>query len=97
MSGAAALSARAGPLRVFVSAADAARGAALIEIVSKAGHELVTSVNDADVVLSDSNAQARDGYLVVNLGGDDHDQAGFSRPTPMRSRSTPRFALWPPA
>ena len=77
MSGAAAISARAGPLRVFVSAADAARGAALIEIVSKAGHELVTSMNDADVVLSDRNAQARDGYLVVNLGGDDHDQAGL--------------------
>ena len=77
MSGAAAISSRAGLLRVFVAAADAARRAALIEIVSKAGHELIASVNDADVVLSDNNAQEREGYLVVNMGGDDHGQAGL--------------------
>jgi DNA-binding CsgD family transcriptional regulator len=76
MSGAAAILARAGPLRIFVSAADAARRDGLIDIVAREGHELVASVNDADVVLSETDRSGH-GYLVVNVSGDDHDLAGL--------------------
>ena len=77
MSGAAALAAPGGPLRVFVSAQDAARRAALISIIGQAGHELAASIRDADVVLSDSAGAPGGGYLVVNTGADDQEPAGL--------------------
>lgn len=73
MSGAAAMLAQAGPLRVFVSASDAARRAALVTIIGRAGHELAASMRDADVVLSVSAG----GNVIVNAGTDEQEPAGL--------------------
>jgi DNA-binding CsgD family transcriptional regulator len=76
MSGAAARLARAGPLRVFVAAADAARRDALMDSVARAGHELVASDHAADVVLAEVGRPGN-GSLVVTVSGDDRDPAGL--------------------
>jgi DNA-binding NarL/FixJ family response regulator len=72
MNGVALMVPRAGPLRVFISTGDGARRDALIDIVAHAGHELVQSINDADVVLSQA-----DGQLAIAVSGEDHDPSGL--------------------
>jgi DNA-binding CsgD family transcriptional regulator len=64
------------PLRVAVEAADPHRRAQLRAAVAAAGHRLVETAADADVVLA-LDATASEGRPVVTLGGADTDQAGL--------------------
>ena len=79
MSGVAVMAASAAwPLRVFVSAADAARGVALRGVIAQAGHALALSAEDADVVISEIGRPG-DGYLLVDIHGDAQEPAGLLR------------------
>jgi DNA-binding NarL/FixJ family response regulator len=76
MKAAPVMFARDGPLRVFVAGEDPARRAALSEIVVQAGHELVTSKGDADVVFS-ATTGSRSRYQMVANGGEDSEPPGL--------------------
>lgn len=76
MKAAPVLFARDGPLRVFVAGEDSSRRAALSEIVVRAGHELVTSKGDADVVFS-ATTGSRPRYQIVLIGGEDGEPPGL--------------------
>ena len=77
MMDAAAKSAHAGALRVFVSLMDAARRATLAGIVARAGHEVVAFASDADVVISDLGGRPGGEYLTVSVGEPHHDPPGL--------------------
>jgi DNA-binding CsgD family transcriptional regulator len=63
-------------LRVTVFAADAMRRVELRKVVLGAGHDVVDSLDAADVVLADGDYPALDDRPVVALGGADSDHAG---------------------
>lgn len=63
-------------MRVAIVAADPTRRAALQVVVASAGHEVVASLADADVVLADGDSSEFEGHAVVTLGGAGGDHAG---------------------
>jgi DNA-binding NarL/FixJ family response regulator len=64
-------------LRIAVIAPDPVRRAGLVAIVTGVGHEIVDTVDRADVVLADAvDVEARDA-AVVSLGSADLGQAGI--------------------
>jgi DNA-binding CsgD family transcriptional regulator len=63
-------------LRVAVHAVDATRHAALGRVVAEAGHLVVGTLDDADVVLADGDYPAGETRVVVMLGGADDDLPG---------------------
>jgi two-component system nitrate/nitrite response regulator NarL len=64
-------------LRIAVIAPDPVRRAGLVAIVTSAGHQIVDTVDRADVVLADAvNIEAGDAAL-VSLGSADLGQAGI--------------------
>lgn len=77
MSGAAAILARAGPLRILVSAADEARREALTAMIAAAGHAPAAAASDADLVLSELRGPGGRRSLAINAGGDEDDPAGM--------------------
>lgn len=62
-------------LRVALATGDARGRAALAALVAGLGHQ-VTSSDEADVVLADTEVDDREGVPVVTLGLDDRGQAG---------------------
>jgi len=63
-------------LRVAVYAADASRRAALGSVVAEAGHVLVGTLDDADVIVADGDTPPGETRRVVTLGGADDDAQG---------------------
>jgi two-component system, NarL family, nitrate/nitrite response regulator NarL len=63
-------------LRVAVIATDPVRRAGLVAIVTGAGHEIVDTVDRADVVLADAVDVEAGDAAVVSLGSADSGQAG---------------------
>jgi two-component system, NarL family, nitrate/nitrite response regulator NarL len=64
-------------LRVAVIATDPVRHAGLVAIVTSAGHEIVDTVDQADVVLADAVDVEAGDAAVVSLGSADLGQAGI--------------------
>ena len=64
-------------LRVSIYAQDAVRCARLRRIIEEAGHQLVDTLETADVVLSDGDCPVIEGCTCITLGGSDHDHAGL--------------------
>jgi hypothetical protein len=64
-------------LRIAVIASDPVRRAGLVAIVTGAGHEIVDTVDRADVVLADAVDVEAGGAAVVALGSADLGQAGI--------------------
>lgn len=77
MSAVATESVAAPRLRVAIHAADALRRAALRRLIVAADHDVVESIEAADVVLSDGDCPSMEGRPCVVLGGTDTDQAGL--------------------
>jgi DNA-binding CsgD family transcriptional regulator len=67
-------------LRVAIYAADPLRRAALRRSIVNADHDVVDSLEVADVVLSDGDCPSMEGCPFVTLGGADTDQAGLLAP-----------------
>ena len=74
---AAAIFARADMLRVFVAVDDAAKRAAVSELVTVSGHALVVSPADADIMLSEARGRSGEDHLAIALSRDEHDPAGL--------------------
>jgi two-component system, NarL family, nitrate/nitrite response regulator NarL len=64
-------------LRIAVIAPDPVRRAGLVAIVTGAGHEIVNTVDRADVVLADADGVEAGDAAVVSLGSADLGQAGI--------------------
>jgi hypothetical protein len=64
-------------LRVAVIATDPVRRADLVAIVTGVGHEIVDTVDQADVVLADAVGVEAGDAAVVSLGSADLGQAGI--------------------
>lgn len=77
MSGAATEALLARRLRVSITAADPVRRAGLRRIIVDAGHELVDTLQAADVVLADGDCPSLERRPCVTLGGTDTGQAAF--------------------
>jgi len=67
-------------LRVAIVASDPVRGAGLAAIVGDAGHIVVGSPEDAEIVLADVVGVAAEGAPVVQLGVGEAGQAGLLPP-----------------
>jgi DNA-binding NarL/FixJ family response regulator len=62
-------------LRIAIIAADPVRRAELRKLLVAAGHQIVTMMSEAQVVLSEGDAAQTDA-VVVTLGAEDSNQAG---------------------
>jgi|SRR5579859_1654306 len=63
-------------LRVAVYAADASRRATLGSVVTGAGHVVVGTLDDADVIVADGDAPPGEVLKTITLGGADDDAQG---------------------